>query len=287
MKKMCKIMEGKKSMKQWDIKTTIMMVSLSVASSVYADATMITKNYNNGIETPASTVMVKNNKVYMEMHTGGKTQYVIYSDAEKTLTMVNPERKMYYAIGQDTINKQAKMMHDYRQQMMQQMQQKMAGMTDQQRTMMEQQMAKMGMGKKTSTVPVLKEIDTGKTVKVNNIQCRIHHLMREAKLEEAVCMASYTDLGISQQDYATLKAMFNFMENMSASAKMMNGHSNEKDFKLQQLEGIPASIRNGNTGSENKIVSVNTQPIDAKKFMIPPEYHKFDPSKMTMPMQKK
>lgn len=230
-----------------------------------------------------NTVMVKDGRVSMATGNPPQAQISLYDSRAGTFTIVNPEQRTYMVLDNASIQAQAKQVQAMRQQMMAQVQERMKQMPPEQRQLMEQQMARMGMGPTAGTQPTpnFSTRKTGQTESINGIACEVYESYRDDQPVGKACVASAKALGVSEDDYRTLKNMFSFTQSMAKEFAASSGTPTPPNplSVFDKTDGLPVKI-SGPSGNLMTLATVSNNAVSAENFQVPAGYRQTDLSQM-------
>jgi len=261
-------------------------VALATASpALLAD---ITLQYSDGNGTSGSRVMIKDEIVRLEERLeDGAVIYSLYDSKRRTLTMVMDEERSYSELTEEGLKAQAGEMRAMQQEFLQQMRQQMAQMPPEQRQMMEQQMAQMGIDPAmlSGDAPPVRDssaIETRKTGEhgeISGIACERLDVLLDGERTNEMCVASPRAMDMDDEDYRTLRDLFEFMQRLSDIALSMGGPDAAaiSAEMLPLVDGVPVRVHNlmDNTVVTLESTSIETLPVEI--FRVPSGYRQVDP----------
>jgi hypothetical protein len=261
-------------------------VALATASpALLAD---ITLQYSDGNGTSGSRVMIKDEIVRLEERLeDGAVIYSLYDSKRRTLTMVMDEERSYSELTEEGLKAQAGEMRAMQQEFLQQMRQQMAQMPPEQRQMMEQQMAQMGIDPAMlsgEAPPVRDSSDietrnTGERIEISGIPCERLDVLLDGKRTNEMCVASPSAMDMSDEDYSTLRNLFEFMQRLSDIALSMGGPAAAEigAEMLPVVDGVPVRVHNLMDSTVVTLESTSIETLPVEIFRVPTGYQQVDP----------
>jgi hypothetical protein len=228
------------------------------------------------------TVYVDAGKLRVEGENPNSGKYIMIFDQAKQVTwMADLSKGTYMEFTQAQVQSMANQMQGMQAQMaqaMQQMQQQMANMPPEQRAQMEQMMkgqmgGMMGMGG-ASGPPQITVEEKAKGQKVGQFTCTRYDVMSGAQKTEEVCAADISQIKLDAAAFDTFKALAAFYEPLTRNIPKGNWAA---PTGLSQIQGFPVQTLvyvGGQPASEWDLVKVESKPIDAGMFVLPPNLQK-------------
>lgn len=189
----------------------------------------------------------------------GSGSWMLYDSRKDTVFVVDTQQQAYLAIDREEAKSYARTLSLARQ-----------GIELQLRKASPEQRAQVEKWLGSSEKPAPMKYVRGKTShKVNGYRCTEGHLERGGKLVEEVCVASVGDIGMSAQDYATVRSMYKLMSEVQeadAPGIMPN---------FGALDGVPIQVGRSE-GDLQAVAKVTHEQLPAERFRIPKDYRQDD-----------
>ncbi|MFW5453246.1 DUF4412 domain-containing protein [Thioalkalivibrio sulfidiphilus] len=263
-------------------------LGLAVASTSTALLADMTLHFTDSDGATGSRLMIKGELVRMEEQAeDGSVIYSLYDSRKRTLTMIIDEEQSYSELTEEGLKAQAGEMRAVQQEFVQQMREQMAQMPPEMRQQMEQQLIQMGFDPAVmagSEAPIrdsssLTTRKTGETSTINGVRCDHMEVLLEGRVTNQICVASPDRIRMNRADFATLKNLFEFMQNLSDIALSMGGPAAAEigAEMLPVVDGIPVQVRNMADGSTVTLVSSSGERLSADLFRIPEGYQSVAP----------
>ena len=258
----------------------VMIMSISGSVVLHADTAFHFKETGIKNKTTDNTIYIKDGKMLFSDAGSNSGEFSIFDSSKKRMIHISPQQRAYMIMDEQTIDMQMNSMKQQMDTMMAQMKEQMENMPPEQRKMVEQMMAQQGAmppgiasGDNASSVPQAKKINTGRTLKIAGISCRISNIMYGSKIAEEQCIADEKDLNINLRDRETVQEMKQFMKNLSSKATSIMG----SDAGMpDDFDGVPLRTRHfdksGKLVYESVLQSVSKDKINPDKLSIPAGY---------------
>jgi hypothetical protein len=118
---------------------------------------------------------------------------------------------------------------------------------------------------------------TGRSDQVLGVECQILSIRYQGQLQREVCVSSYQQLGLNEQDIQSLEQLKKFILKFKQSAPATHKELlNMVDEGLAKMNGIPLKVVNySRSGVVREIVqagSISLRAIPAQAYRIPDDY---------------
>lgn len=203
---------------------------------------------------------------HMRMESGGDV--TLFDAAANEVTIIEPDDRSYYVVTRQDVERIAQQMAQVREQMEQQLQ----NVPEEQRAGMRKQMESMMPG--AGARPDIRLEATGGSGQVAGTSCREARLYHGDQATHEVCVAEPDALGIPRGDFDTMMSMFTFFDEIAGAMGGGGGDIGARAMQrmMDELDGMPARARPLQEGPAWEISRVETRPVDADRFEVPPGY---------------
>ncbi len=255
--------------------TLLLFIILYVITiNIFADSTFHFKQKVGQNQDKGNSVYIKAGKIRFSESDAQNGEYSIFDSNKSKLIHVNPARKAYIEMDQNSMDEQIRAMQAQMEKMRQQMQQQMENMPPEQRQMMEQMMSQE-MDSQMSGVtkgPKQKQIKTAKTEIIAGVKCEVIEIRIGSALKEELCISDENQFDIDLADKKTISNLKLFMKNISRKAESMMGGQPV----VEQFDGLPIRTRHYNTIGklvyETTLSSISKNRINIDRLSIPANY---------------
>lgn len=242
------------------------MTGLMLAQTAFADTRMVFSNTSSaGTET--TEMLIADNKMRFANGQGTETWSLFDAD-RKEMIIVDPSKKSYMVIDQETMNK----MGDAVNQAMKTMEDTLAQMPPAQRKQMEQMMKSM-MPAELQTKTVEFRYDRKGSDSVAGYDCEILEIRANDRKTSELCVTSPDALDIDSEDAAVFMAMRDFSLDMVKNVPFAAGMA--QSFGQPGASEMPIRyvFSNDLIGQmSGQLVSVSSEDVDNSLLSIPSDY---------------
>ena len=247
--------------------SSIAFILATTSQSAFSD-TVVTFNAT-GNDVP-NTISIHAGSV--QMPAPQSDMRLVMDTNNSRMLMIDDSKKQYMEMNSETIKQTSNMLDMVRQQMMSHLE----NMPEEQRKMLEQ---RMGINLKQPAAPVITVKATGKTKSVSKIKCEIHDVLTDGKKTMEACVASVKASGVAQEDYATMKKMFEMSREFAKQSSKLGGPAATNTVaNMPDLNGVPMEVTNLADGNTITITSINSKAkLDGAKFVPGSQYKKINP----------
>ena len=245
-----------------------MLLAAALAGPTIADTTI-----RLGGSDDASRTVIQVKEHMARMSQSGQPGHVLFDSSRHVAIYVDPVRQEYREIDQQQLDKYAEIVTMLRQQM-EQLSAQMQNMPAAQRAFIEQQM-----GIPAGGLPDLEVMGTEPRGlrEVAGFRCQLQVLLRNRQPIGEVCLATAADAGMSENDFATLMAMMNFMRELAGTTQKMIGELGENSrLLLSGLQGVPVAMKDYQNRVEYRVTEVSSEAISGDLFSRYRTYSKQD-----------
>ena len=248
--------------------TSHAIAALLLACPVMADTTI---RLGGSDDASRTVIQVKDHMARMAQ--AGQPGHVLFDRTRHVAIYVDPVKQEYREIDQQQLDKYAEIITMLRQQM-ERLSAQMQNLPAAQRAFIEQQM-----GIPAGGLPDL-EVLTTEARGVHDVagfRCQLQVLFKNQQPIGEVCLATAADAGMSENDFATLMAMMNFMRELASTTQKLVGELGENSrLLLSGLQGVPVAMRDYHNRKEYRVTEVSSKAIAAEVFNSYLSYNKQD-----------
>lgn len=201
-------------------------------------------------------VAVQNGMVRVDEGSGN---WMLYDSRKNTVFVIDTRQQAYLAIDREEAQRYAQTLSLARQGIELQLRRA----TPEQRAQVEK-----WLGKGETPAP-MKYVSTKTSRKVNGYRCTAGRLERDGAAIEEVCVASAADIGMSAQDYATVRSMYKLMSEVQEA----DAPGIMPNFSV--LDGVPIQVGKSE-GDLQAVAKVTHEQLPAERFRIPKDYRQDD-----------
>lgn len=242
--------------------------------SAEADATieLSIRDSASGTDPELQTAYVKEGRVMVRNAGGSDNTDVLFVAGQENFTVISHAERNYITIDKRTVqnvgNKMSTMLAKLKEQMAAQ------NMSPEQIDKLEEMYSEMLPDQESQ--PRKEFVDTGDSKSVNGVKCKMYKVLDDGNPAADMCVADRDSLGLSADDYDTLKAMHVFADELAAEAASMMGPmaSQIPQLGAKEIDGIPVEISDssGDTTVETRLVNISTESFAHDLMVIPGDY---------------
>ncbi|HDN68979.1 MAG TPA: hypothetical protein ENG26_00195 [Gammaproteobacteria bacterium] len=251
------------------------------AAVLLTHAAMADTTIRLGGSDDASRTVIQVKDHMARMAQAGQPGHVLFDRVRHVAIYVDPVKQEYREIDQQQLDKYAEIITMLRQQM-ELLSAQMQNLPAAQRAFIEQQM-----GIPAGGLPDLEVLTTEArgAHDVAGFRCQLQVLYKNQQPIGEVCLATAADAGMSENDFATLMAMMNFMRELASTTQKLVGELGENSrLLLSGLQGVPVAMRDYQNQKDYRVTEVSSKAIDAEVFNNYLSYNKQD-LLLDMPMR--
>ena len=258
------------------MKLNLVLIALLLATRLsHADTTVIYKlpDYNNSENF--LTYYIKNNLLRFKEE--GKNKTNVFDPAKQEFTSVDRDTGNISRINEDIVNQQAEKLNKERLDKLKAVEaefsQKLQSMDANKKQIAEVLMNKLKYPEFYGDQAYLSSQKTTTRKHINGIECQVYSVNLHDKLIRQICMASMDKLGISKDDYTTLRAFYKFNYNIQSRMLLAAGKASYTfiDYEEHNIEGIPLEVTaftdHGST-QEQLLHKISNDPLNSALFDI-------------------
>ncbi len=249
-----------------------------ITSPLYADEIVeITERNLNDPNASENTIRFMFADGLMKM-SGQDDTDMIFNSENKVITVISHSDKSYMTFDQDTVS-------NVQSDIQAAMEQALAQVPPEQRAMVERMMQGNmgGLGGMGGPSPIEVEMpkieirETSRTDTINGYDCTYFESYEDNQKEGDHCVATWSELGVSDNIQHSFNAMAEMMEGFLEQLGSMTGGEVDSNVLayLKDMEGYPVLSRqysNGQAESESILSSIVEQDLDESEFSPPEGY---------------
>lgn len=245
-------------------------MALAWAGNALADTTIEFHNSGGVGGEGAARIEISNGRLRSDSAGAGDT-YMLFESGSNEFVMVNNAERSYMVFDLETVQKVA----DAQRQAMQQMEATLAQLPPAQREQMRSMMERMAGGAMPGKAPEPRRYERSGASTVAGYDCEMLNIYIGERLASEQCVTDPDELDIPDEDYATIRAMQQFVVDLTsqfafmANQVMDYGEPGRDEMPIRYTLHMPMV---GKTSGELK--SVSSGDIDASRFEIPSGYQK-------------
>ena len=245
------------------------LMFLCVASVAPAAIADIVLSFDTTDESAASMVRLVDGAVRID---GGKSNaWMLYQASEDTLFIVSPTDKSYTRIDEAGIAKLGGQMDAARAEW----EAEMDKLPPEQRAMAEQMMQRMTGGRSLKKTAPPEPQATGSSLTVAGVKCE-NYVVEQRGAKETLCVADPDDLGLSDEEYETVQAMYALLAKLGEAT----GFAGSAAPRADKLPGVPVLIDSRGGQRKQRLTGVEHPNLESSVFALPSGYSERDPSSL-------
>ena len=255
--------------------STILAISLLMVCSLASwaqttTALVLTSTQLDEKAQPSTTkTYLHKNKMITELPDDKKEQKMLFDAETETLYIIDNEREEYVEMTRQDMEALSSMLKEQ----MAIMEQQMEMMPEKQREMIREKM-KEAMGGGQS--PAEYSLDAS-DVPVHGWQTDKYKGMADGSKQSEVYLASYEELDLDKEDFATMESFFKLMKNYAQSMSG-SGLGFFSESMPGYAEGVPVKVvlynADGDAISTQTIESISEEEVEETIFEVPEDYKK-------------
>lgn len=236
-------------------------VGLGLAVAALPLSVIAAGNLSYGKPGGKTEQLLEFGKDVIRMSQQGQPEWMLYTDKDKTLYVVDDGSKSYQKVTPETAAQLGQKIDAIKKQFEEQL----ANIPPQQREMMKGMMPKMPSFAQQTEYRVEK---SGKARKVGQYDCQPYTVYEDDKPSETLCLASIKDVGVSKADFALFK---NMGETMSGLAAQFGAGS--MAAVMDKIDGIPVEHREpGAQSPQAVLLHAGDKAPDSERLVVPAGY---------------
>jgi hypothetical protein len=232
--------------------------------SCLADTTMVFENSGPGSQGEARIEIADGH--LRTTNASGKEGYMLFDASQMSFIMVNPKEKSYIIFDNQTVQQIA----NAQRQAMKQMEDSLAKVPAAQREQMRGMMKKMMGGAMPGEPPQPRRYERGGNEQVAGHDCEILKIYVGDRLAAEQCVADPDDLDIDDSDFATIRAMQQFVVDLTSQFSFMSnqvleyGEPGHDEMPIRYVLFMPMVGE-----STGRLKLIESDDIDPSRFEIP------------------
>ncbi len=256
---------------------TFTFATLMLCEALYADATLQFQVHdlaapNAPVRT--QTLYVKNQRILIKGAGGDDRVDIVFDQATQTMSIVDHVKRTYLPLDEQSVSRLA----DRAEGLVSAVQEQLAALPPEQQAQLEALLGDSAMGAVTKEVPQPdpKTYSRSGARTVNGIACEGIAVLKGGRKTAELCVASADAIGISADDFATVKAFQKFGEQLAARASQLAERFGARvpEFGTQKLDGLPVELKDysGTANMAMLVTRVATDAIADRALQIPAGY---------------
>lgn len=209
-------------------------------------------------------------KLAVEPEPGAKGPHMVFRGDKNVLWTMDPSTKTYVEMNGEMMKSLAAEMGPA----MEQMKEQMKALPPDQRAKAEAMMnAQMG-GGAGAKEPVVEVKNSGEKQTIAGYVCTHWDVFKDGKKVSEVWAADWSAAHVKKADFAVLKSMGQFMDDLRKSSPMMR-RNNDAVVEMTRVDGFPVLVRqyaDDKLVGETALQKVESKSIDASAFELPTGY---------------
>ena len=225
-------------------------------------------------QKPLDTLLIKQGLVRINPPVESAQSVMIDLD-NGDIIQLHPQSKRYFKINAETLGGYAKFYTQNRSMLQGLIDQGMRQLSPDKRDQVEQIIGSYKRGSKQIRQMNIRALD--KTDRVLGVGCSVYGIFKNGQLQREVCISSYQQLGLNEDDVQSLEQLKKFIQQFRQSVpreqqQIVNLLSNT----LAELNGLPMQIvslyPNGEVRVVVKAASISFRSIPPQAYRIPNDY---------------
>ena len=220
-----------------------------------------------------STLYMRSDIFRMDMSDGRANMTMIYKKSEQSMWVLDRDKKEYYTITKEDMDK----IKQVRENAQKQMEEQLKNIPEAQREQMMKMMGGAGMAQ-VKEAPKLTYKNVGESKSFGEWSCDKYECYEGETMKEIHWVASEAELEISRSDFEILESFSEFMS--SSFGNFDFGPSRSAVLPEKTYEGLPVvteEYRNGSKCSTTTVQSIEKTDLADELFKIPKDFRKNEP----------
>lgn len=223
---------------------------------------------------PVNSVLIKQDMVRINQAPASQPSIMINLNSGD-IVQVHPQSRRYFKINAQTIGQYVSIYQKNRTVIQGLIDQGIQQLAPSKRDQVEQWMQSLKQGSRVTNNLTIQP--AGKTDQVLGVKCEVLSILNQGQLQREVCVSSYQQLGLNDQDIQSLEQLKKFILQFKHSAPATHQDLlNMVDEGLAKMNGIPLKVVNySRSGVVREIVqagSISLQAIPPQAYRIPDDY---------------
>jgi len=230
------------------MKLNIVLIALLLANNLsHADTTLIFKQ-------PDGTLKKENHFTYyikdgrLRLTEEGNNKINVFDQIKDEFTSLDQDTGNISRINPDIVNQHVEKLNKQRLEKLKsvetELNKKLQTMEPDKKEIAELLMNKLKYPEFYGDHTYLETKKTTTTKHINDIECQIYNVNLQKHLVRQICMTSVDKLKINPQDYATLRAFYQFNYNTQSRISIAAGNTSFTyiDYEAKNMQGVPVEI---------------------------------------------
>lgn len=220
-------------------------VLLTAATTAYAATTVQFSVTQPGSPVSTQTVYIKNGKVLVQ-GAGGDPQFdLLYNRQDASMTLINHGDRTFLTFNEQQVTELAEGAQNMMSTVQEQLTAGMASLPPEQAARMKEMLGSLGVPTEQPPPAPVKKILKKGTKRIQKLNCQQFEILKNQRKVAELCMAAPGDLKMSDDDYATIRAMQAFGEQLAEKAAGLARQfgGNVPDFGNRDINGVPIEMR--------------------------------------------
>lgn len=264
------------------LSSVALVLGLALTGHVRADSVLEYTIYEPGHDAgKVQPVFIKNGQILVKGVGGDQNFDVLYNHAQNSMAIIDHGKHRYMSLDEKRIKRLSRQAETL-QPLLQGFGDQMAKLTPKQRAKWEKMLGDIPLAQLTrptrlteSTEPAKLAI-TGKKREVAGIACETANIVRASEKMASVCLAASSALHLPDEDYAAIRALFEFSEKLAAKAQGLAGQfgMNIPPIVLGDIAGVPIALRDLSKENRGEMVlnRVLNDAVPPRSMQIPADY---------------
>ena len=230
------------------MKLNFVLIALLLANNLsHADTTLIFKQSDDTLKKETFfTYYIKDGQLRLTEE--GNNKINVFTQNKDEFTSINQDTGNISRINKDIVNQHVEKLNKQRLEKLKsvetELNKKLQTMAPDKKEIAELLINKLKYPEFYGEHTYLEAKKTTTTKHINNIECQVYNVNLQETLVRQICMMPYDKLNISPQDYATLRAFYQFNYSTQSQISIAAGNTSFTyvDFEAKNMQGIPAEI---------------------------------------------
>ncbi len=252
----------------------ISVLGLIYTANLWADLSIRYDSIHKQQKRPFNAVMIKNERVRINQAPASQPSVMI-DLSSGDIVQIHPQSRRYFKINAQTIGQYVSIYHQNKTMIQGLIDHGIQQLNPQKRDQVQAWMQKFKQGGKNLDQITVKA--TQKTDNVLGVQCSVVAILDKGMLQREICIGSYQQLGLSQDDVQSLEQLKKFVIQFKHQAPAQHQELlNMVADGVTELKGIPLKIvnylPNGKIRNIVQAGSISFRAIPDQAYRIPDDY---------------
>jgi len=252
------------------------IVLLSLSHYAVADTTLEFKNLHNASKQSSILYPIKDKQLRftesgsarVNLFDSGKQQFITYDPDSKTSEMFN-QQILDARVAQFNQQRMLKISRVEKE-----LEKKLKNMTQKEKEIGESIVNQLKYPEFYGEHTLLSVNALQSTKKIGDVECKIFQLIKKKQRLKELCLAEPSSLGMSKDDYQTLRSFYAFDYNMLTRLMLAMGKSNFDliDYEKEKMQGVIVEVISYKEDSISKhqiLTSFNSNALDEDIYALP------------------